>query len=216
MRGEGPDRGEGEEVLTRAVDRISHQLKNPLQSISVNLEVLRLRARRDAPGDEDGEVERLSGVIDGAVRTLDRRIGMLVDLARRRDAREPRRLPLGGFVREAWETFRLGDREGGRPLELDVPSGEDDVEVVVRPGWLLALLLGATAAVPDDEEAVVRVRAHGDGAVLELPRSPAGPPAGPEAPAHGPEEGELREAVRRAGGELAGDDGRPEVRFPGA
>lgn len=192
-------------VVAQGVDRISHQLKNPLQTISVNLEVLRLRASRDVSAEEAGEIDRLAEVVERGVRTLDRRIGMLVDLARRSSDDGWRRVALGSYVREAAATFQLDERESGRGLQVEVPPSEEDGEARIRPGWLVAALLEVVAALPSDEEggAVVRVTVRDGHPRLELPDPPAGA-------------GGAADAIRRAGGEMARTGDRIHVTFPEA
>lgn len=193
-------------LVAAGVDRISHQLKNPLQTIAVNLEVLRLEAERGASAGEaggDGEIERLTGVISGGVQTLDRRIGMLVALARRSGEAHPRRVSLGEYVRRASATFQLGDADYGRGLEVEVPGEEGDVEVLVRPGWLLAFLLEAAAGAHGAAGALLRVAAGEECARVELSTPAVG---------HGSAEGEdgperterLAGLLRRAGAEDVG------------
>lgn len=211
--GESPagtgEAGDGRVAL--GVDRISHQLKNPLQTISVNLEVLRLRASRSAAPDEQEEIDRLAGIVERGVRTLDRRIGMLVDLARRSSGDGWRRVSLGDYVRQATAAFQLDEREHGRGLEVELPAPEEDVEVKIRPGWLLAALLDAagTPASGEGDRGILRVEVRDGQGTLELP-VPPGEDGGSDAE----DTASLREAIRRAGGEMYTAGNRIEVRFP--
>lgn len=201
-------------IVAEGVDRMAHQLKNPLQAITVNLEVLRLKATKGVGPEELDEVERLAGVVNDSVRTLDRRIDLLVALARRSELEESlQRVRLGRFVREAAGAFRLDEREHGRGLELDLPPGEDP-EVRVGRGWLVALLLRSVAAAPDPGgRPRVRVRATDGGGLLEFPAVPGPESAPPEV--RGVLEG-LSGLARRSGGEPSlGEDGL-SIRFPGA
>lgn len=199
-------------VVERGVDRIAHQLRNPLQSITVNLEILRLKASKAVPPEEVDEVERLAGVVNESVRTLDRRIGMLVDLARRSPEEAPRRVALGRFVREVLAAFRLDEREDGPGMEVEVPSEEKDVEVRIRSGWLLVFLLDAAGmAAAGEGTGAVRVIREEDGARLEIPWPPEEDRGGPEADGV---RRRLSEVARLAGGEMERETEVIAVRFP--
>jgi signal transduction histidine kinase len=74
-------------LVSRLADDLAHEIKNPLNSMVINLEVLRSRARK---GDVDGvlgradvleiEVRRLNTLLDGLLRLLrpDRQPGVLI------------------------------------------------------------------------------------------------------------------------------------------
>lgn len=76
-------------VVSRLADDLAHEIKNPLNSMVINLEVLRSRARK---GDEEGvlgradvleiEVRRLNALVDGLLRLLrpDRDPGGLISV----------------------------------------------------------------------------------------------------------------------------------------
>lgn len=201
-------------VLAEAVDRIAHQLKNPLQAMTVNLEVIRMRA---AEGDEE-ETERLTGVVDQNIRRVDRRIRMLISLARR-SPEEPRTgVDLAEFLREAAAAFRLDEREDGQGLRLRLPdaAGEGEgLSVRAREGALLALVLaaasGARHAARDGDEPYLAAGSGDDGPWVEV--GPGGAWESVE------QRDELAEQARRAGGEVeteATGDGPFRVRFPRA
>ena len=206
-------------VLAEAVDRIAHQLKNPLQAMTVNLEVIRMRAEQ---GDRE-ETERLTDVVDQNIRRVDRRIRMLIALARRSPEEPLTSIDLGSLLPEADAAFRLGDREDGFGLQLRIAGDEGDrgageeLPVRGREGGLLALLLSAAscaARAADGEETPYLAAGRGEsGAWIEL---------GPGAPWRSDvERRELLEQARLAGGEVEEDaaagDGPTSVRivFPG-
>lgn len=193
---------EGTSALAEAVDRISHQLKNPLQAMTVNLEVVRLHARK---GEAD-EVERAADVVDENVRKVDRRIRMLVALARRSPEDAATGLELGRLIREADGAFRLAEGDDGAGLELRLPDEEEGggaLEVRAREGELLALLLAAASrsaeAASSGERAYLSLAAVDAGVVLEI-----GP--GPPWRSDGERE-ELFAQARRAFGEPSVPDG---------
>ena len=200
-------------VLAEAVDRIAHQLKNPLQAMTVNLEVIRMRA---AEGDEE-ETERLTGVVDQNIRLVDRRIRMLIALARR-SPEEPRTgVDLAEFLREAAAAFRLDEREDGQGLRLRLPDADgegDGPSVRAREGALLALVLaaasGARHAAREGNEPYLAAGSDEEPWVEVGPRGPW---------ESGEQRDELAEQARRAGGEVETDatgEGPFRVRFPRA
>lgn len=220
-----PDRpGEGSlgseretSALAEAVDRIAHQLKNPLQAMTVNLEVIRLHARK---GEAD-ELERVAGVVDENIQLLDRRIRMLIALARRSPEEPATGLDLGQLVREAGGAFRLDEREDGSGLRLRVPGREaagEGLAVRAREGELLALILAAASRASEvgtaAEVPYLAVDPVESGARLEV--GPGGPWRGQD------ERDEMLAQARRAGGEVSttGDETGPgaggpfRVRFP--
>jgi phosphoglycerate-specific signal transduction histidine kinase len=65
------------QLVSRMADDLAHEIKNPLNSMVINLEVIRSRARKgDAAGVLDradvveSEVRRLNGLIDGMLKLL--------------------------------------------------------------------------------------------------------------------------------------------------
>lgn len=190
-------------ALAEAVDRMAHQLKNPLQAMTVSLEVIRMRAGKEG---DPGEVARLAAVVDENIRLVDRRIRMLIALARRSPEEAATAVDLGEQVREAGAALRLDEREDGLGLQVRLPEGDEegeDLTVRAREGGLLALILAgascATVSAGDEGPPYLAVGASEDGAWIEVgPRSC-------------PEEGreELVEQARRAGGDVeeGGEDG---------
>lgn len=198
--------------LAEAVDRMAHQLKNPLQAITVNLEVLRMKAGR---GESAEEVDRLTGVVDENVRIVDRRVRMLVALARRSPTEPLTSVDLGEELREARDAFRLDEQEDGLGLEVRLPGTGADLSARARHGGLLALILaGASCAAPgeDGERPYLAAGASGEGPWLEV-----GPRVG--CPGDGGRR-ELEAQGRRAGGAARGASGEAagggpvRIRFP--
>lgn len=199
---------EGEDpLLATAVDRIAHQLRNPLQAISVNIEVIRLRARRS----DAGEVDRVAGVVDENVRLLDRRLGYLFDLARRSPEEAVTSVDAADLLAGAAAAFRLDAREDGMLIRVEVPGGEAGaadaregegdgegaaLTVEARRGSLLALLLRLALRLSRETSGgVLRVRGEGERVWLEAVPEEAGgwpPGAGEE---------EMERLARLAGGE---------------
>ncbi|HEX2201992.1 MAG TPA: histidine kinase dimerization/phospho-acceptor domain-containing protein [Longimicrobium sp.] len=69
------------ELLERLADDLAHEIKNPLHSMVINLEVLKRRMSRvEAAGQED--VLRYIGVLSGELERVNRRIELLLRLSR--------------------------------------------------------------------------------------------------------------------------------------
>lgn len=66
------------DIVSRLADDLAHEIKNPLNSIVINLEVLKVRAAR---GDGSGAIER-AGVIEQETRRLHIMIDRLLQLLR--------------------------------------------------------------------------------------------------------------------------------------
>lgn len=204
----GLEREADTSAVAEAVDRIAHQLKNPLQAMTVNLEVLRLRAGRG----EREETERVTGVVDENIRLLDRRVRMLIALARRSPEEPYRGLDLAEEVREAGAAFRLDDREDGLGLRFRVPeAGEGATHSVrAREGQLLALLLAVASAAAGGsggDEPYLAVGGDEGGSWIEV---------GPGAPWGDAAEGEvIRRQARRSGADVVSPEEAAESRDAG-
>lgn len=190
--------GKEPSVLHRLLDRMSHQIKNPLQAIVVNAEVLRIRVRGEAPELWEG-LERFAEAVDAAVHLLDRRVRLLVDLARADGERE-------GVVAPARLAADLVEAAGfdAGPVAVRseaAGSGEDaehEATGRARPGHLLGLLFVVLERAVEGAAGEALLRAGTDehgGAWVEVRRRPT-----PEPPPF-PEEGweEVAELARRAG-----------------
>lgn len=208
--------GDGPDLLTAAVERMAHQLKNPLQAVAVNLEVIRGRVRGQAPELWEG-LERFGRAVDDNVALLDRRVRLLLALGRRGPDDEHREVDPAELAGDLAAALRLDEEAPG--IEMVRSPGDDDGPAArVRPGHLLALLLDAwlAAARAGAERTPVEVRRSSGflGLVFPVPRSAA-------------DRGDRwREMARAAGGALEdgeggedGDDGAEttvHVRFPTA
>lgn len=209
--------GDGLDLLAAAVERMAHQLKNPLQAVVVNLEVIRGRVRGQAPELWEG-LERFGRAVDDNVTLLDRRIRLLLALGRRGPGDELREVDPAELAGDLAAALRLDEEAPG--IEVVRSPGDDDGPAArVRPGHLLALLLDAwlAAARAGAERTPVEVRRSSGflGLVFPVPRSAA-------------DRGDRwREMARAAGGALEeegeggrdGEDGAEttvHVRFPTA
>lgn len=185
--GSGPRRaGDGvggdrrtDDLLARAVDRMAHQIKNPLQAVAMNMEVIRTRVRREVPELWEG-LERYAGAVDENVELLDRRLRLLLALGRRSPDDDPESLDPESLARDFAAALRL-DREDP-PVEVEGrgEGGGAGLGARGRPGFVLALLLDVWEAAREAgaRDGKLRVRVEeGEGHVrleVRLPPTPGG------------------------------------------
>lgn len=202
--------GDGPDLLAAAVERMAHQLKNPLQAVAVNLEVIRSRVRGQAPDLWEG-LERFGRAVDDNVSLLDRRLRLLLALGRRAPDEELRDVDPAALAGDLAAALRLDEEAPGIEV-VRSPGDEDGPAARLRPGHLLALLLDAwlAAARSGAERTPVEVRRSSGslGLAFPVPRSAAD------------RRDRWREMARAAGGALEdGEDGAEttvHVRFPTA
>lgn len=168
--GTGKTRAEGREaatavrldaVLREMVDRMAHQLKNPLQAVVVNLEVIRGRVAAGAAGEE---LEPFASAVEGSVRVLDRRLHLLVMLSRA-EGEEPVRVDPLELAVDLVGALHL-DREPA-PVVVAGAEREEDARggtVRLRPGHFVA----CAARLLD----LARTRARGQVTVAGRPGPP--------------------------------------------
>lgn len=163
--GERPE-DEEERLLAVAVERMAHQLKNPLQAVAMNLEVVRTRVRSEAPELWEA-LDRFAGAVDDNVHLLDRRLGLLLALGRRGPGDEAEEVDPARLVRDFAAALRLDREPPGVEVEAE-PDG-DGLAARVRTGHLLALLLETwrRAAAAGEESCRVRVGPDQGGVRLE-------------------------------------------------
>lgn len=196
----GPDRRGGSDgvpdPLAAAVDRMAHQLRNPLQAVAVNLEVVRSRVRKEEPELWEG-LERFGRAVDDNVELLDRRLRLLVALARRGAGDRPGEHDPAELAGDLASALRLDEEAPGVEVDRD-GAGADGPAARLRPGHLLALLLDAwlaAARAGADSTPVTSRRSSGSlGLAFPVPR----------AAAEG--RGRWEEMARSAGGSLEAEE----------
>lgn len=129
-----------DDLLRRALDRMAHQIKNPLQAVAMNLEVVRSRIRSAAP-EAWASVERFADAVDANVGVLDRRLRLLLALGRRGTDSEEAEVDAAALVRDFAAALGVDEAPPGVRVE-----GSVEVRGRAREGWLLALLLEAWSA----------------------------------------------------------------------
>lgn len=201
----------GGELVSELVDRMAHQIRNPMQAIAVNLEVVRTRVRREAPELWD-ELERFAAAADENVRLLSRRLDLLLAAGRRRPGEEPTVMAPVRLLGDLVAALRFDRDPPAVAVEPD--GGAADAGVRSPPGALVALLfrlLAAARSAAAEDELAVRVRREGSDVVVEAPLPPE--PEGDAAPGWLALAGE---AGGRASLEGEGDARLVRVVLPGA
>lgn len=102
------------ELLERLADDLAHEIKNPLHSMVINLEVLKRRAARvDGEGAED--LQRYAGVLAAELERVNRRIELLLRLSR--PGRAAELATLAEVLEELLELLELEGRHHEVPVE---------------------------------------------------------------------------------------------------
>jgi signal transduction histidine kinase len=104
------------ELLERLADDLAHEIKNPLHSMVINLEVLRRRVMRNGGGEQD-DVLRYIGVLSGELDRVNRRIELLLRLSR--PGRGAESTTLGELAEELMELVQLEARHRATTVEYD-------------------------------------------------------------------------------------------------
>jgi hypothetical protein len=104
-------------TLQRIIDRIAHDLRNTLNGVAVNVEVVRSRAAR---GGDPATIAPFASVAATQVEILSNRTDALVGILR--PAAPP--IDLGALLGRLVAVLRPADGEGAIDLELPVNSGQ--------------------------------------------------------------------------------------------
>ncbi len=190
---------EEEGLLAEAVERMAHQIKNPLQAVTMNLEVIRARTRKEAPELWEG-LDRFASAVDQNVEVLDRRLRLLLALGRRDPSDEAREIDPAALARDFAAALRL-DQE---PPGVRVEGGGEGLAARGRAGHLLALLLAAWrgAAEAGATDCPVTVEPAEDGLSVSV-----------EVPAASVPAERWRRAAEAAGGEGRVEEGEEDDRL---
>lgn len=133
-RGDASGPGAPEDVLSAVLARMAHQIKNPLQAVTMNLEVIRLRVRREVPELWE-TLERFAGAVDENVERLNRRLELLLQLGRPGEGGEPIGVELATWTRELVTALGLDEERPPVRVESDGTAGAR-----IQPGPLAELL----------------------------------------------------------------------------
>ena len=165
------------DLLERLADDLAHEIKNPLHSMVINLEVLKRRVAR-AVGETD-EMQRNFAVLSGEMERVNRRIELLLRLSR--PGRGAETTTLRDLTEELMELIQLEARHREAAVDFRPGDGVTRVFIPREPTRqvILNLVLDALDAVgPGATMSIVLDEADGS-AVLTVGTVGAGlePPA---------------------------------------
>ncbi len=124
------------DLLERLADDLAHEIKNPLHSMVINLEVLK---RRVARADSADEVQRYIGVLAGELERVNRRIELLLRLSR--PGRGAENTTLNELTEEVMELILLEARHGDIQVDYRPEGGMVRVFVPREPSRQVILNL---------------------------------------------------------------------------
>ncbi|HEX8829704.1 MAG TPA: histidine kinase dimerization/phospho-acceptor domain-containing protein, partial [Longimicrobium sp.] len=124
------------DLLERLADGLAHEIKNPLHSMVINLEVLK---RRVARSDSIDEVQRYIGVLAGELERVNRRIELLLRLSR--PGRGQESATLAELAEELMELIQLEARHHDLRVEYRPDGGMARVHLRREPARRVVLNL---------------------------------------------------------------------------
>jgi signal transduction histidine kinase len=124
------------DLLERLADDLAHEIKNPLHSMVINLEVLK---RRVARADSADDVQRYIGVLAGELERVNRRIELLLRLSR--PGRGAESTTLNELAEEVLELIQLEARHCDIQVEYHPEGGMVRIHVPREPSRQVILNL---------------------------------------------------------------------------
>ena len=160
------------ELLERLADALAHEIKNPLHSMVINLEVLKRRLLR-SPG-EGSDVLRYASVLGEELERVNRRIELLLRLSRP-DRGEPEEVTLHQLVDEVMELVQLQSRHPQAQVEYGPAAQMARVRLARQPARqiVLNLVLDALEGLPGGEAVHFVVRLENGRAVMTITGGPS-------------------------------------------
>lgn len=159
-------------AINRLTGGVAHEIKNPLNSIALRLELLRSRVLPEVP-EANGEIE----VIAQEITRLDRVVRTFLDFTRPLELRT-RECDLGCLAAESVELIRPQAELAG--IRVETTGLDKPVEVRVDDDLikqvLMNILSNAMEAMPDGGQLQVNLRNSGREAILDILDSGPGIP----------------------------------------
>lgn len=155
------------DLLERLADAMAHEIKNPLHSMVINLEVLKRRLTR-AP-TEGGDVLRYAAVLGEELDRVNRRIELLLRLSRP-DRGGPDDTTLNELVEEVLELVSLEARHREATVQYEPGAQMARVRVSRQQARqiILNLVLDSLDGLAAGDTLQLHVHAGGDRAVLTI------------------------------------------------
>jgi two-component system sensor histidine kinase ChvG len=146
------------DLLERLADDLAHEIKNPLHSMVINLEVLKRRLSRAGEGED---MLRYVGVLGGELDRVNHRIELLLRLSR--PGRTAEQATLNELVEELMELIQLEARH--REASVEYQPGEMATGVHVPRGPAGQVILNLVLHVLDGlrPQGVLRIAVSRDG-----------------------------------------------------
>ncbi len=162
------------DLLERLADDLAHEIKNPLHSMVINLEVLKRRVSRVAGESED--LQRYFGVLSGELERVNRRIELLLRLSR--PGRGAETTTLRDLVEELMELITLEARHREAAVDFQPGDGAPRVFVPREPARQVILNLVLDALDSAGPGATLRIGLdEADGSARLMVESAGGEPA---------------------------------------
>ena len=143
------------DLLERLADDLAHEIKNPLHSMVINLEVLKRRVTHAVP-DGSSEVLRYIGVLNTELERVNRSIELLLRLAR--PARGSESTTVNELIEEVLELLQLEARHHNVSVQFEPAAEVLRVNVPRDPARqvILNLVLDTVDAADAGDTVVIR------------------------------------------------------------
>jgi len=155
------------DILERLADDMAHEIKNPLHSMVINLEVLKRRVSR-LGGDEQGDAQRYIGVLATELDRVTRRVELLLRLSRPARRAEP--ATMDELVHELMELIQLEGRRHEVEVRFEPAFTPAPINVPQEPvrQVILDLVLEALDGAAPGATLVIRTARDGDRAAVSV------------------------------------------------
>jgi signal transduction histidine kinase len=153
------------DLLERLSDALAHEIKNPLHSMVINLEVLKRRLARLPSGS--GDVLRYATVLGEELERVNRRVELLLRLARP-ERGGPEEATLQEIVDELMELVLLEARHRGVRVEYRSTGPLARVRLGRQAARQIILDLVLDALESTDEGEVLGIEVRGGGGQVEV------------------------------------------------
>jgi signal transduction histidine kinase len=163
------------DLVERVADDLAHEIKNPLHSMVINLEVLRRRIARNS-GEHAEELLRYAGILSAELERVSRRVEILLRLVRPDRAADP--VSLAETVEDLLEVVALENERRRVELAHETPELPVPGHIERRTARHLVLNLLLSALDLTAEGGTIRVRTESYGGAERL-RIEISPPARP-------------------------------------